>query len=408
MTIDLSGIEKIVNPIYYPLFKNTSRYLVLYGGAGSGKSKFAGQKVLVQCLLQKHKILVVRKVANTLRNSCFSMLCSYIYEWGLEGIFKINKSEMTMTCFNGSVILFKGIDDPEKIKSIDGITGIWIEEASELSLEDFTQLDLRLRGITEVSKQIILSFNPVSAEHWLKKRFFECEAEAKDTSILKTTYLDNRFLDEKYKEVLEGLKETNPAYYKVYCLGEWGVLDGLVYEKYKVVDEMPKDLQLLVYGVDFGFNHPSAVVLVGFNFDELYIKEVFYKTGFTSAKMIEHLKHNHNYITKLTGYFETAEPDKLQEFREAGFMVQPAKKSIIDGINAVKKYRLNITRDSVNLLRELANYTWAKDKEGKSLDMPIDDYNHALDALRYAVYSTPKPTAPQSYLESYAKVEGAW
>ena len=314
---------------------------------------------------------------------------------------------MTMTCFNGSVILFKGIDDPEKIKSIDGITGIWIEEASELSLEDFTQLDLRLRGITEVSKQIILSFNPVSAEHWLKKRFFEC-AEAKDTSILKTTYLDNRFLDEKYKEVLEGLKETNPAYYKVYCLGEWGVLDGLVYEKYKVVDEMPKDLQLLVYGVDFGFNHPSAVVLVGFNFDELYIKEVFYKTGFTSAKMIEHLKHNHNYITRLTGYFETAEPDKLQEFREAGFMVQPAKKSIIDGINAVKKYRLNITRDSVNLLRELANYTWAKDKEGKSLDMPIDDYNHALDALRYAVYSTPKPTAPQSYLESYAKVEGAW
>ncbi|MDY2585008.1 PBSX family phage terminase large subunit [Helicobacter sp.] len=174
MVIDLSGIEKVVNKIYYPLLTNTSRYLVLYGGAGSGKSKFAGQKVLVQCLLAKHKILVVRKVANTLRNSCFSLLCGYIAEWGLQGYFKINKSDMQILClFNGSSILFKGMDDSEKIKSIDGITSIWIEEASELSLEDFTQLDLRLRGITKVHKQIILTFNPVSAEHWLKKRFFE-------------------------------------------------------------------------------------------------------------------------------------------------------------------------------------------------------------------------------------------
>ena len=230
----------------------------------------------------------------------------------------------------------------------------------------------------------------------------------KGTTLLKTTYLDNAFLDSKYKEVLQGLKKTNPSYYQVYCLGEWGVLDGLVYEKYKVIDTMPSDLQLLVYGVDFGFNHPSAVVLVGFSFDELYVKEVFYKPHFTSAKMIEHLKHNHHYITKLTGYFESAEPDKLQEFREAGFIVMPAKKSIIDGINALKKYRLNVTRDSSNLLKELANYTWAKDKQGNSLDMPIDDYNHALDALRYAVYSCPKPTPPQSYLETYERIEGGW
>ena len=408
MVIDLRGLENYTNEAYIPYFYAKKRYEVFYGGAGSGKSKFVGQKVLLKTLIESgRKWLVIRKVANTLRNSCFALINAYINQWGLGSFFKVNKSDMQITCLlNGSTILFKGIDDPEKIKSIDGINGIWIEEASELTSDDFTQLDLRLRGVTSLTKQIILSFNPISAEHWLKKRFFDERDD--NASILKTTYKDNRFLDESYKEVLESMKENNPSYYKIYCLGEWGVLDGLVYDNFKIVDDMPQDLQMLIYGVDFGFNHPSAVVLVGFAYGDIYIKEVVYASGFTSAKLIEYLKHNHNYLLKLNGYFETAEPDKLVEFRNAGFAVYPAKKSIMDGINEVKKYRLHITKDSANVLKELSNYTWCKDKSGKSLDMPIDDYNHALDALRYAVYTSPKPQLKQSFIYDYQKVQGAW
>ena len=408
MVIDLRGIEKVTNEKYIPYYNGTKRYEVFYGGAGSGKSRFVGQKIIYKILLEKgHKILVIRKVANTLRNSCFSLINSYINSWGLSDFFKINKSDMSIICtINNNEILFKGIDDPEKIKSIDGITCIWIEEASELSFDDFTQLDLRLRGITENPKQIMISFNPISAEHWLKKRFFDKECE--DTSILKTTYLDNRFLDDVYKKTLEDLKENNPSYYKIYCLGEWGNLEGLVYEKYKIVDKFPDDLQMVIYGVDFGFNDPTAIIKVGFYYNEVFIDEVFYKSGYTSGDVIDYLKREHFYLSKLIGFFETAEPDKIEEFKRAGFRVREAKKSIIDGINEVKKYRLNITKNSVNVIREIQNYTWDKDKNGKIQDKPIDSYNHAMDAMRYAIYTSAKPQNPQSSLYNYQKIEGAW
>lgn len=170
--IDLTALPELTNDIYYPLYKDTSRYLVLYGGAGSGKSVFAAQKILVRMLTeQPHRFLVARKVARTLRFSVFSLFQDMIAQWELTPLFKVNKSDMTITCINGNQILFAGLDDPEKLKSIAGITGIWIEEASELEQKDFQQLDLRLRGPTKYYKQIILTFNPISALHWLKKVF---------------------------------------------------------------------------------------------------------------------------------------------------------------------------------------------------------------------------------------------
>lgn len=227
-------IDDVMNEWSVPLVDNRSRYLVLYGGAGSGKSFTAAQKIVIRMLEEKgHKFLIVRKVANTLRNSVFSLIREVISEWGLTDYFKINKSDMRITCeINGNEILFAGIDDPEKLKSIHGVTGMWIEEASELTQEDFQQLDLRLRGFTKNYKQIIISFNPISSLHWLKELFFD--KKKKNSTVVHSTYLNNKFIDDSYKEVLESMKNEDEYYYMVYALGEWGIIGKTIFNARKV------------------------------------------------------------------------------------------------------------------------------------------------------------------------------
>lgn len=240
--IDLSNLPKVTNKIYYPLYKNKNRYLVLYGGAGSGKSVFAAQKIIFRLLTeQNHKFLVVRKVAKTLRESTFSLLRSVISEWGMTKLFDINKTDMTITCkLNQNKIVHAGLDDVEKMKSIHGITGIWIEEASELEQQDFQQLDLRLRGHTTNYKQIILSFNPISSLHWLKDIFFDKGRD--DSKVVHSTYLNNEFIDDDYKNVLESMKDEDEYYYMVYALGEWGVVGKTIFNA-KNVNERIKQLR---------------------------------------------------------------------------------------------------------------------------------------------------------------------
>jgi phage terminase large subunit len=206
---------------------------VLVGGGGSGKSVFAAQKCVKRVTGNiKHRILVVRKVATTLRESVFALIKATISEWNLMDHYIINKSDMTIkNKLNGNEFIFVGVDDVEKLKSIYNITDIWIEEASELTIEDFRQLDVRLRGKTESYKQIILSFNPIYQGHWLQEEFINSDwtAKKKNSTVHHTTYKDNRFLDDEQKDVLEGFKETDPYYYTVYCLGEWGVLGQTVF-----------------------------------------------------------------------------------------------------------------------------------------------------------------------------------
>lgn len=220
------------NPLYLPLLREEEcRYLVLYGGAGSGKSVFAAQRLLVR-LLEKPlcNLLVVRAVAAANRDSTFALFRQVIARWGLEGLFKWTDSDMRITCANGNSVIFKGLDNTEKLKSVTfpkgELTDIWVEEASEIEEQDFNQLDLRLRG-RGGGRQITLTFNPVSPLHWLKRRFFD----RKDPRavVQKSTYRDNRFLDQAYKETLEGYRETDPYYYQVYCLGEWGVSSQSVF-----------------------------------------------------------------------------------------------------------------------------------------------------------------------------------
>lgn len=211
-----------VNDIYLAALHNANRYLVLYGGAGSGKSVFASQKVLSRVMMERgHRILVVRKVAATLRESVFKRFVAEIMHLGVGWQFECRQSTLTLRSkLTGSEIITAGLDDVMKLKSMERITGIWIEEATELTEADFDNLDLRLRGVSDYYKQIILSFNPIDEGHWLKRRFFDTPAES--CSIYKSTYLDNQFIDDEYRLVLERKMMLNPNLYRVYCLGEWG------------------------------------------------------------------------------------------------------------------------------------------------------------------------------------------
>ena len=227
------------NETFFPLYMDESRYLVLMGGGGSGKSIFAGRKIIERASSEcGHRFLIVRKVARTLRESCFRQLTDQLRELGIK--FTANQSDMTIRLANGSELIFSGLDNVEKLKSIYNVTGIWIEEASELLEEDFNQLDIRLRGESSHYKQIILTFNPISALHWLKRRFFDRDDPR--ARVHRSAYRDNRFLDKSAAETLESFRESDPYYYQVYCLGEWGVTGRTIFNAVDVTGRLSENV----------------------------------------------------------------------------------------------------------------------------------------------------------------------
>ena len=239
MTVKIS--KKVFNPAFLPLLDDENhRYIVLYGGAGSVKPVFPVQRYLCRLLmLPLCSLLVVRAVAATNRDSTFALFRQVITRWGLDELFQCKEGDLRITCANGNAVIFKGLDDAEKLKSVTfakgELTDIWVEEASEILEEDFNQLDVRLRG-RGTHKQIVLTFNPVSVLHWLKVRFFDRQDPR--AVCLKSTYKDNAFLDDDYKATLEGYKDTDPYYYSVYCLGDWGVLGQTIFDARKVSDRL--------------------------------------------------------------------------------------------------------------------------------------------------------------------------
>ena len=232
--------KKVFNTAYLPLLDCASRYMILYGGAGSGKSHFAAQRYIYRMMREPGvNILVVRATGNSNRDSTFALFKQIINAWGVGELFTIIETDMRITCASGSSAIFKGLDDTEKLKSITfpsgDLTDVWIEEATETQEADFNQLNLRLRG-RGGRKQIVISFNPVDINHWLKKRFFD--RKDKDVTICHTNYKDNRFLDDEYTSLLESYRETDPYYYSVYCLGEWGVYGKTIFDKYRVTERI--------------------------------------------------------------------------------------------------------------------------------------------------------------------------
>jgi phage terminase large subunit len=389
---DFTNLKSHVNDVYWSLFENKERYLILYGGAGSGKSYFAAQKILIRMMVAqkhnyRHRFLCTRKTQPAVRDSVFKLLSKYIYDWGMNDLVKVNKSEMTFTWPNGSDILCKGLDEPEKIKSIEGVTGEWLEEATELTPWDFRQLDLRLRGNTHSYKQVILTFNPIDKLNWVYQEFFS--QQKPNTTAVRTTYKDNRFIDAEYCKVLENLVNEDEHYYQIYALGEWGVLQNIIYKNWDTVTEYPAAPDETIYGLDFGFNNPTALVEIAWRDNEPYIRERIYRNKMTNLDLIDELKII-NPLKEGVIYADCEDPARIEEIGRAGFNVQPSikgKGSIKNGIDCCKRYKLHLHSDSTNMINEIQGYKWKEDKDGNVLEEPVKFKDHGMDAMRYAMYT---------------------
>ena len=382
MTINLS-------PAFKPAFKSKSRYRVMYGGAGSGKSHYKAQETLLGMLESPHhNELVVRKTGKSIRNSVFRLLTGLISEYDLSSAFRINKTEMSIVCINGATLITSGLDDVEKLKSVAGINRIWVEEASEISENDFDQLDLRLRGPSEIGHQLTLTFNPVSELSWIKKRFFDVGVE--DSFILKTTYLDNPFIDDQYKRTLERLKKSNEQYYNIYALGEWGSMGNLIFTnwcKEDLTEQIPT-FDNVRNGLDFGFaEDPTAFVRVHYDKKRkrIYIYKEFKQSGLFIDVLADKLKPiiGNEIITA-----DSADPRSIADLRRNGIKAKGAKKgkdSILHGITWLQSHEIIIHQECQETIAEFSTYQWKEDKDGNVLPVPIDMNNHIIDALRYGL-----------------------
>ncbi len=385
------------NPKYFPLLFNDRRYLVMMGGGGSGKSHFSAQKVLFEVLTKKIRVLVVRKTAKSLRQSTWTLLQRLIADYNLSDYFKLNKTEMTLKCtITGGEIIHAGLDDVNKLKSIDEIVMIWIEEATEIELEDFLQLDIRLRGKLPPSAnyQMILSFNPIDPSHWLRSHFYtEPTAETlEQTAFCHSTIDDNELMDDRPREsqmkVLNAMKEIDETYYEVYRKGLWADIKELIFTKFKVIrtDEFPEHFDEVIYGIDFGFNNPTAIVQVCIKDMNIYLREILYQTGLVNSDLIKMM--NSLKIPKYAEiYADSAEPARIEEIARAGYNIMPANKLVKNGIDFVKRFPLYSHPFNVNMNKEFKTYKWKKDRNGIVLDEPVKLNDHTADAARYAIYT---------------------
>lgn len=391
--INLKLKKSLFNEAYYPLLLDYSkRYEIYYGGAGSGKSVHIAMKLIIKACNSKRKVLIVRKYATTLKDSVFQLIIDTLKKWKIYSYCKINLSTYTITLPNESVFLFKGMDDSEKIKSITDITDIWCEEATELQLDEYTQLDLRLRALTD-NLQLFCSFNPVSKENWVFKKWFDTKAnyDAANTMILKTTYKDNKFLPQSYIDALEEKINSNPQYYKVYALGEFATLEGLVITNWKIqtFDAMALAASGLEHraGMDLGFIDKTAIIdtLYDREHKTIYVFNEFYKSGCQLSELAAAIRNMN--LTKTKLYVDAAEPRSIQYFKSEGINAYPCAKgkdSVKAGLMFLQDNLIIVHPSCKSLIMELENFSYIKSKQtGEYTEDTTHEFSHAIDALRY-------------------------
>lgn len=395
INIIIDSPKKIFNRhIFDNLYDYSTFTEVHYGGASSGKSHGVIQKVVFKaCQNWKYprKVLFLRKVGATVHDSIFEDVKQCLESWQLLDKCKVNNSAYRIELPNGAQFIFKGLDNPEKIKSIKGVSDVVMEEASEFTLDDYTQLTLRLRDKRHKDKQIYLMFNPVSKSNWVYNAFFV--KNPKNTIVYQTTYKDNRFLDQVTVENIEELANRNEAYYKIYALGEFATLDKLVFPKYekRLLNKRELEHFPAYFGLDYGFiNDPSALLHVRIDDENkrLYVVEEFVKKGLTNDKIAEAIKALGYAKEEIQA--DSAEKKSNQELRNLGIArvvdVKKGPGSVMQGIQYLLQYDWIVDERCVKLIEELENYTWKKDKKtNEYTNEPVDSYNHCIDAIRYAL-----------------------
>lgn len=355
------------------------RIILNYGGAGSGKSYSRAQKYVLKLIQEDDiRILVSRKTLPALKVTAYQGILDILNSLNIP--YKLNKSELVLS-FKNNKIYFKSLDDREKIKSLE-INYVWLEEASEFTREDIIQLNLRMRRKNKNGlNQMDLTFNPIDANHFLIKEYINNPTE--DIAINHSTYKDNPFLDEEYKRELEDLINKDENYYRIYTLGEPGVLSNIIYTNYIIEDF---DIYPECYGQDYGFNNPSAMIAIQIKDNEIYAKEILYQKGMTTDDLISWMdkeKIDKNIII----YGDSAEPKTIEQIKRAKYKITNSMKEVKAGIDFVKSHKIHIHKDSINLQQEIRGYKYRELSDGTVLDEPVKYSDHILDALRYAVFT---------------------
>lgn len=396
--VNLRINEKLFNKAYLPyLDKEAPRRQIFYGGSSSGKSVFLAQRAVLDVASKKRNYLIARNVQKTVRGSVYNEITKAIKLFKLQEYFIINKTDMVITCVNGYQIIFAGLDDVEKIKSITpqkGVfTDIWVEEATETEKNDIKQLDKRLRGKSKAKKRLTLSFNPIYQDHWIYKEHFygwgdnAVSFQDENISILKTTYKDNKFLEEDDVKALKD--ETDKYFYQVYTLGNWGVLGAVIFKNWRTEDlsEIKATFDKIKNGLDFGYGgHPAALTHTHYDKKrgKIYILDELYQTELTNDILANEAK---KIIDEQYVVCDSAEPKSIQELKNYGVRALKAKKgpdSVNFGIDWLQRQEIIVHVACQNTRNELQQYKWKEDKDGNVLRVPVDKNNHLIDALRYA------------------------
>lgn len=392
------------NPCFKVVDRSTKRYIVMKGSAGSGKSVDTAQNYILRLMQDKGRNLVcIRKSDITNRDSTFAELTGAIYRMfgdKAEQYWQINMSPLQLTCkANGNKIIFRGMNDDkqrEKLKSITfqkgKLTDVWCEEATELTQADLEIIDDRLRGELPEGQfyQIRLTFNPVNKNHWIKKVFFDIP----DDNVLchHSTYRMNRFIDDAYRARMERRKIVDPEGYRIYGLGEWGEIGGLILHNWEVkeISQNPADYDDFANGQDFGFNHANVILPVGIKDDDLYITKELYEFEKDTNELIG-LALALGIDRKKQMWCDSAEPDRIKMWQKAGFRARGVDKggsagSVKAQIDWLKQRRIYVHPSCVNTIKELQQWKWKKDERtGEYLDEPVPFQDDAMAALRYAV-----------------------
>lgn len=392
------------NPHFHEVNQSQKRYIVMKGSAGSGKSVDTAQNYILRLMNDKGRNLVaMRKSDITNRDSTFAELTGALYRMfgdKYEQYWHINRSPLSLTCkANGNQVIFRGMNDDrqrEKLKSITfqkgKLTDVWLEEATEFTQADLEIIDDRLRGELPAGQfyQIRMTFNPVNKSHWIKKVFFDMQ----DPNVLThhSTYLMNRFIDEAYRQRMERRKIVDPEGYQIYGLGEWGEIGGLILHNWEVKDisQNLKDYDDIALGQDFGFNHANAILLLGIKDDNIYIlDEVYLFEKDTSEIIQESIKHA--IPTNKQMWCDSAEPDRIKEWKKAGFRAKGVDKggskgSVKAQIDWLKQRYIFVHPHCTNTIKEMQQWKWKKDERtGEYLDEPVPYQDDAMAALRYGV-----------------------
>ena len=390
MPITLNLKKSQFAPKFFPyLLDYSHRWEVYMGSAGSAKSYFITQKLIVRACKEPIKILVCRRYGSTIRNTCFSLFKEILSTWKLLPFVKIRETDFNIRFSNGSEIIFIGLDEETKLLSLNGIGAIFIEEAYEVPKPIVEQLNLRLRGRTE-NQQIIMAFNPISANHWLKEF---CDNPPSSFMFVHSTYKDNPFLNAEYIQQLEELYVRNPAKARVFCDGEWGVdAEGLVItnwskEEFDAMELAAAGLEHRA-GIDLGWVDKTAIIdsLYDAANKTIYVFNEFYKSGCQLSDIASAIGEMNLKKTKI--FVDSAEPRSIQFFRNEGFNTVPCSKSkdsVKAGLMFLQDCRIIVHPKCHNFITELENFSYIKSKQtGEWTEETTHEWSHAIDACRYA------------------------